>query len=212
MIQIDDAGSGSLIGGTCIAALRTETGDFYNEIIPVNLFNKENFKDKSYIYYTTEIIARAIKNLEISKDEPICICQGYIFEDARSYLKKNDYNFSKGKIVDPLQTLVEKTFEEYTISLGLPREFISYTKFPFHLHRILRWVYADYNKRVPLCKTGWKSWNKYCSLPTQTYYDKIMRSNYTCLKCGQKINDNSSVKVMRFIIDKPNYVYLHKHC
>jgi hypothetical protein len=212
MIQIDDAGSGSLVGGTCIAAIRTETGEFYNEVIPVDLFNKENFKNKSYIYYATDIIKRGIETLNVSLEEPINICQGYIFEDSRNYLKKNNYNFTKGKIEDPLQTIIEKTFEEYTISLGLPREFISYTKYPFHLHRILKWVYADYDKRIPLCKTGWKSWSKYSALPVQTYYDRVMKSNYTCLKCGQRIENNSTVKVMKFVINKPNYVYLHKHC
>ena len=212
MIQIDDAGSGSLVGGTCIALMRTDAGEFYNEIIPVDLFNKQNFKNKSYIYYATDIIKRGIENIGISKEEPIYICQGYIFEDSRNFFKKNNYNFIKCKIEDPLQTIIEKTFEEYTIALGLPREFISYTKYPFHLHRLIKWVYADYDKRIPLCKTGWKSWSKYSALPVQTYYDKVMKSNYTCLRCGQKINDHSTVKVMKFFIEKSNYVYLHKHC
>jgi hypothetical protein len=212
MIQIDDAGSGSLVGGTCIGAIRVETGEFYYEVIPVGLFDKENFKNKSYIYYATDIVKRSIENLKISSQELINICQGYIFEDSRNYLKKANYNFSKGKIDDPLQTIIEKTFENYTISLGLPKEFISYTKYPFHLHRILKWVYADYENRVPLCKTGWKSWSKYSSLKVDTYFDRVMKSNYTCLKCGKKIENNSPVKVMKFVIDKPNYVYLHKHC
>ncbi len=212
MIQIDDAGSGSLVGGTCIGAIRVETGEFYSEVIPVDLFDKENFKNKSYINYATQIVQRSIQTMEISKEEPISICQGYIFDDARNYLKKQGYNFAKGRIEDPLQTIIEKTFEEYTVSLGLPREFISYTKFPFHLHRILKWVYADYNNRIPLCKTGWKSWTKYSALPLEVYYDRVMKSNYTCLKCGKKIENNSPVKVMKFVIDKPNYIYLHKHC
>lgn len=212
MIQVDDAGSGSLIGGTCIGAIRVETGEYYYEVIPINLFDKDNFKNKSYIYYATDILKRSIDNLGILYDEPINICQGYIFEDARNYLKKNSYNYIKGKIEDPLQTIIEKTFEEYTVSLGLPREFISYTKYPFHLHRILKWVYADYKNRVPLCKTGWKSWSKYSTLKVETYFDKVMKSNYTCLKCGKRIENNSPVKVLKFVINKPNYVYLHKHC
>ncbi len=71
MIQIDDAGSGSLIGGTCIGAIRIETGEYYNEIIPINLFNKENFKNKSYIYYATDIVKRGIHNLGILNEEPL---------------------------------------------------------------------------------------------------------------------------------------------
>ena len=34
MIQIDDSGSGSLIGGTCIGAIRVETGDYAYDFIP----------------------------------------------------------------------------------------------------------------------------------------------------------------------------------
>ena len=35
MIHIDDAGSGSLIGGTCIGILRTNDNAYYYEIIPI---------------------------------------------------------------------------------------------------------------------------------------------------------------------------------
>ncbi len=94
----------------------------------------------------------------------------------------------------------------------MPREFIILYQISLSLHRILKWVYADYENRVPLCKTGWKSWSKYSDLKVETYYDKVMKSNYTCLKCGKRMNNNSTVKVLKFIINKPNYVYLHKHC
>lgn len=212
MIQIDDAGSGSLIGGTCIAALRTDTNEYYSEIIPVFLFNRENFKYKFYIYYTTEIIKNALKKLKVDKNEAISICQGYIFEDARQYLKENNYNYSSTKIVDPLQSIIEKNFENYAVSLGLPREFILYTKYPFHFHRLLKWVYADFENRVNICKTGWKSWDKYSSLETNIYYDKILRSNYVCLKCGKRIENGSSVKVIKYKTTSINYIYTHKNC
>lgn len=212
MIQIDDAGSGSLVGGTCIGALRKDTGEYYYEIIPVNFFNEANFKNKMYIYYTTEIVKNALRELSVKKDEEIHICQGYIFEDARKFLAQANYNFSKSKIGEPLQSLIEKTFENYTISLGLPREFIAYTKYPFHFHKLLKWVYADYNNRVSLCKTGWKSWHKYSNIDVQVYCDKLLKSSFICLKCGKKIPDNSSVKVIKFYSNRFNYVYVHKHC
>jgi hypothetical protein len=212
MIQIDDAGSGSLVGGTCIGALREETGEFYYEIIPVCLFNETNFKSKAYIYYTTTVVKNALKKLSVQKSETIQICQGYMFEDARKYLAKSNYSFCSSKIGEPLQSLIEKTFENYTISLGLPRDFITYTKYPFHFHRLLKWVFADYDNRIKLCKTGWKSWHKYSSISVETYYDKLVRSNFICLKCGEKIADNSSVKVIKFYSNRDNYVYVHRHC
>ncbi|MGE5632507.1 MAG: hypothetical protein ACM3TR_15650 [Caulobacteraceae bacterium] len=212
MIQIDDAGSGSLVGGTCIGVLRKETKDFYYEIIPVKLFNEANFRNKLYIYYTTDIIKNAFEKLKVGKRENIFICRGYMFEDARNYLKQNKYNYHDTKIEEPLQSLIEKTFEEYTISLGLPKEFLSYTKYPFHFHRLLKWVYADYDNRLKLCKTGWKSWNKYSNIKVDVYYDILYKSNFVCLKCGKKIEDNSRVKVIKFYSNRDNYVYVHKHC
>lgn len=212
MIQIDDAGSGSLVGGTCIGVLREETGEYYYEIIPVHLFNEDNFKNKLYIYYTTKIIKNAFKKLSVDATEEINICQGYMFEDTRKYLKRKAYYYSNLKIEEPLQSLIEKTFEEYTINLGLPRDFIAYTKYPFHFHRLLKWVYADYSSRIELCKTGWKSWHKYSNIAVETYYDKLLKSNFICLKCGKKIPDNSSVKVIKFYSNRTNYVYIHKSC
>jgi len=212
MIQIDDAGSGSLVGGTCIGALRKETGEFYFEILPVHLFNEANFKKKVYIYYTTEVVKNALKQLLVKKREKIQICQGYMFEDARKFLDQEKYSFSNSKIEEPLQPIIEKTFEDYTISLGLPRDFITYTKYPFHFHRLLKWVYADYDNRVRLCKTGWKSWQKYSNMKVEVYYDKILRSNFVCLRCGEKIPDNSGVKVIKFFSNRNNYVYIHKNC
>lgn len=212
VIQIDDAGSGSLVGGTCIGALRKETGEYYYEIIPVRLFNESNFKNKLYIYYTTYIVKNALRKLKVKKSEDIYMCRGYMFEDARKYLGENRYNFHSSKIEEPLQSLIEKTFEDYTISLGLPKEFISYTKYPFHLHRLLKWVYADYEKRIKLCKTGWKSWSRYSNMKVETYYDRLFKSNYICLKCGRKIEDNSGVKVIKFFSNRENYVYVHRRC
>ncbi|MFZ5351922.1 MAG: hypothetical protein ACOZCL_04250 [Bacillota bacterium] len=212
MIQIDDAGSGSLIGGTCIGVLRQDTNEYHYEIVPVKYYNKANFAKKLYIYYTTDVVKNALTKLNASKEEPIFICQGYMFEDARKYLHDNGYKYYSTKIGDPLQTLVEKTFEEYTFSLGLPRDFILYTKYPFHFHRLLKWVYADYHNRVSLCKTGWKSWEKYSNLSKQIYYDKVLKSNYICLKCGKKIANNSDVKVIKFYSNQLHHVYIHRNC
>lgn len=212
MIQIDDAGSGSLIGGTLIGIMRIETGEYYCEIIPIKLYNEQNFKSKKYLTFTTEIIKRSMKKLKIYNDEQIQICQGYMFDDARKYLKENNYIFESVKIEEPLQSIIEKSFEEYVIALGIPENYIKFTKYPFHFHRLLRWVYADYKKRSKICKTGWKSWQKYGHLNTESYSDYIYRSKFYCLKCGKKIVDNSPVKAITYFSNMNNTIYIHKSC
>ncbi|HAZ36900.1 MAG TPA: hypothetical protein DDX02_07905 [Clostridiaceae bacterium] len=212
MIQIDDAGSGSLVGGTLIGLLRVETFEFYYDIIPIEYFTTPFFENKLYLNYCTIIINEGLKYLKPDKNEKIEICQGYIFEKARAYLKQNSYNFYPTKIEEPLQSKIEDTFVKYAISLGIPENYLSYTKYPFHFHKLLRWVFADYETRKSLCKTGWKSWNKYKDVPLKRYTDYIESSNFQCLKCGKKINAPCKIKVIKFTTNKDYFIYLHLNC
>ncbi len=70
---------------------------------------------------------------------------------------KEGYNYISCKIDEPLQSIIEKTFEDYCLTLGLYSDYLRFNKYPFHFHKILKWVYADYDKRKVYCKTGWKS-------------------------------------------------------
>jgi hypothetical protein len=212
MIQIDDAGSGSLVGGTVIGILRVETGDYYYDVIPVKYFTSPFFEDKSFELYCTEIISDAIVDLSISKDEPIDICQGYIFDDAKSFLSQNGYLVNSTKILEPLQTIIEKTFIDYVIGLGIPLDYLDYTKYPFHFHRLLKWVFADIKSREKLCKTAWKSWKKYSTIEKVQYSDYLVNGNYRCLKCGKSLELPSKIKVIKFTSNKDYFVYIHNSC
>lgn len=212
LIQIDDAGSGSLVGGTCIGILRTETMEYYYDIIPLKMYREKYFNKKYYLKYTSSIVESGLKKIQFKNDEPIYICRGYMFDDTRETLKNSGLNVISTKIEEPLQSIIEKSFEGYAISLGLPSDFLKYTKYPFHFHRLLRWVYADYKNRITLCKTGWKSFEKYGHLKVETNYDTIYNSNYHCLKCGQRIAKYSPVKVLKYYSNMPNTIYLHRSC
>lgn len=212
MIQIDDAGSGSLLGGTIIGVLRVETKEFQYDIIPLKFYQGEYFENKEYINYVVTIIKRIFKNLKVDKTEEIQVCRGYMFDKLKPWLDENGYIYTSTEIKDPLQTIIEKTFEEYTINLGIPESFIVYTKYPFHFHRILKWVYADYNNRSQLCKKGWKSWKKYCNLETKLSTEMIKSKNLVCLKCNQPIDQHSNASVKTYISNRVNKIYLHQHC
>lgn len=212
MIHIDDAGSGSLIGGTCIGIMRIETKEYYFDIIPLKYYNTINFPQKKYLDYVIKIAKDAFNVLNINKNEPIQICRGYMFDKLRIWFDENGYTWTSIEITGLLQTAVENTFEEYTISLGFPYEYITYTKYPFHFHRILRWVYADYKVRLKLCKVGWKSWQRYGKLAVETEYRKMPNKQYTCLKCGELLVPHDVVKVLLFKSNKPNIIYLHPEC
>ncbi|MDI6602315.1 MAG: hypothetical protein QME46_11170 [Thermoanaerobacteraceae bacterium] len=212
MIQIDDAGSGSLIGGTCIGILRIETMEYYYEIIPLDYYNTDNFKKKMYLYFTLDIIKKGISILKISKKEQINICRGYMFDISCKWLYQNNYLVKRDKIEEPLQEIVENTFQNYTNKLGLSEIFIKYNKYPFQFHNIIKWVYADYENRKSLCKVGWKSWQKYGKSDYSIKLKNINIPSKFCYKCGNLITINEDVYEITYITNKINTIYIHTYC
>jgi len=212
MIYIDDAGSGSLIGGVCIGFYNDTKDFFYFDFVPVEYFNEKNFKEKAYQKFAVEIVKKFFDFNGISKNEEIRICRGYIFDKVREYFSTCGYNFKNVKIEGKLQNEVERTFFNYVVSLGLPKDYLIYTKYPFHFHKLLKWVFADYENRKTLCKTGWKSWKRYGSANLQINYGKSPNDNFFCLRCGKKIAKNSPVKILKFYTNRENIVFLHKDC
>lgn len=212
MIQIDDAGSGSLVGGTLIGILRVDSLDCHNEIIPVKYFTYPYFQEKKYTDYCVDIIKRGIDSLNISKYESIEICQGYMFDKARIYLNQNGYKITNTKISDPLQSMIEENFLDYIIGLGVPMDYLEYTKYPFHFHKLLKWVLSDKKSREELCKTGWKSWQKYRDIPLKQYTDYLYGGNYKCLRCGNSIETPCKIKIIKFTTNRDYFIYLHDNC
>ncbi|OPX43658.1 hypothetical protein CLHUN_23770 [Ruminiclostridium hungatei] len=212
MIQIDDAGSGSFVGGTCIGFYRPETNEYYFDIIPVELYGIENFKKKLYLDCVVEIAEKAFDALKVSRNETIEICRGYMFEKLKLWLADKGFCWYVTQITGKIQEVVEKNFELYTIKMGLPKEYIKYTHYPFHFHKLLRWVLSDYDNRISLCKVGWKSWQKLKNITLSISYEKMEHANYYCLKCGKRIKKGANVAILRFYSNQLNYIYLHKGC
>jgi hypothetical protein len=212
MLQIDDSGSGSFVGGTCIGIYRPETNEYYFDVIPVELYNKENFKKKLYLDEVVSIVSRAFESFRPGKGEIIEICRGYMFDKLKLWLDKNGYTWYSTQITGKVQTVVEKNFELYAENLGLPRHYINYTRYPFHFHKLLRWVYADYENRIKLCKVGWQCWQRLEGQKPEITYASMLSPSFSCLKCGRHIKPGSMIKIMKYKSNRENYIYLHSNC
>lgn len=212
MIQIDDAGSGSFVGGTCIGVYRPETNEYFFEIIPVELYNKDNFKYKYYLDEVVNIVSAAFRAMNVSKTETIEICRGYMFEKLHKWLDDQGFCWYRTQISGRIQDVVEKNYMLYTVKLGIPKAYIQYTKYPFHFHKLLRWVFADFDNRINICKTGWKSWSKYENIKPELSHDIMKQTNIYCLKCGKRIKKGNAVKVLSFTSIRYQFIYLHDNC
>lgn len=212
MVQIDDAGSGSFVGGTCIGMYRPETNDYFFDIIPVALYDPESFKNKLYLDEVVRIISSGLGAFDVSRSETIEICRGYMFERLKQWLDSEGYSWYCTHITGRIQDIVEKNFELYTQRLGLPELYIKYTRYPFHFHKLLRWVYADYENRIKLCKVGWKSWRKLEDAQPELSWGVMRHRGLPCLKCGNPIKYGSDIKILKISGDRDNYVYMHTDC
>ncbi|NLT95212.1 MAG: hypothetical protein GXW85_06690 [Clostridia bacterium] len=211
MIQIDDAGSGSLIGGTGIGILNTDNNRYYFRVVPLKYYQTDLFQKKAYQDYVVKIVQDAFREMNIDKTHQIEVCQGYMFDKLRVWLEQNNYQWKSTKIEGPLQIMVEESFNQYVIDLGLPPAFIKHARFAFGFHRLLKWVFADFDNRKKLCKTQWKSWQKWSNTKKNIYLNTLTQPDY-CLKCGKKIKPPSEVITIEYVTNKPTTLNLHKNC
>lgn len=211
MVEIDDAGSGSLIGGTGIGIWKKETQEYLFDLIPLQYFQQPSFSEKKYQDYVINIVEKAFQQLQISKKETIYICRGYIFDNLKKWLSQKGYTWENTKIEDPLQNKVETSFNHHVIKLGLPENFIIHARYAFGFHRLFKWVMADFKNRAPLCKTGWKSWQKWSGITPKSYRSTANKNEY-CLKCGKLIYKNHPIRIIEYQTNRLWKIPLHTKC
>lgn len=211
MIQIDDAGSGSLVGGTGIGILNTENNQYFFKIIPLEFYQTPLFQQKTYQNYVVKIVQDAFSKMGVDKSDLIQVCQGYMFDKLRNWLDANNYQWQNTKIEGPLQIKVEESFNQYVINLGLPPAFIKHARYAYGFHRLLKWVFADLENRKRLCKTQWKSWKKWGEVEKKIYFKVLEYPDY-CLKCGKKIDPPQEVVTLEYVTNKLSTINLHKTC
>ncbi len=166
MIQIDDAGWGSLVSGVLIGAYRTETGEFACDEIPVAFFQGEAFARKAYLEESYGVARRVLDQLRVGKDEPIEICTGYVLEGVRAMLDVDGYSWRAGKITGALQDKIEHDLLNRVRALGVQTDYATLTtKQGLYFYQCVKWLKGgnlNAARPVPerelLCKTGWATY------------------------------------------------------
>ena len=164
MIQIDDSGWGSLLGGVMVGVYNTETEKLYSKLIPISFFQRRNFDKQKYLIKALSIAQSGIQMLTNNNDDSgshIQVCRGYLLSKIRAWCEEERSKFSKIEYVDikdPFQSLLESRFSAHLGRLGVP-EGKSKGAHRISFDEMLNWIKKD-PKRVKYTKTGWKSWNQ----------------------------------------------------
>lgn len=160
-IEIDDAGTGDIVGDAFIGLLRKETGEIIFKTLPVELFQNDNWKNKLPYKKALEVVKDALTELNFKKEkEKIIICRGNIFDEVRAYFDEEGIIYENSTIEGTLQDAVESRLISHlkndlgikstklTKESGIKRYFILYN-----------WVSYNFFKREKYVKSGFKRWN-----------------------------------------------------
>jgi len=88
-IEIDDAGTGDLVGDAFIGFRDTKSGKIIFKSIPIDLYNEENKDEDLQKKYIVKLVIKALKELNHSKGDRILLCRGSCFDLVREYFKEN---------------------------------------------------------------------------------------------------------------------------
>lgn len=135
---------------------RVETGERYSGEVPLELFQGAVFKEKQYLEKALEIALEGVERLEISKEEPLHVCSGYILSKIRDEMEKRGYMIVTAKITGRTQALAEREFKRSLVRMGVGDEEAVAGMRSFDA--FLSWVLDDLENRERFVKTGWKSW------------------------------------------------------
>ncbi|MHA1731390.1 MAG: hypothetical protein ACTSU5_05575 [Promethearchaeota archaeon] len=159
-IEIDDSGTGDLIGPAFIGVYRQETGKLKFWKIGLEHFCDPLWAKKSPFHEARRIIREAVEEFKVSKDETIYLCRGNIFDEARAWLKENEYTVEDHVVEGHLQDAVEERLLEELRKIGVRDPKLSTKSGKDRYFVLFRWVCNDFPKREKFVKNGFGGWKK----------------------------------------------------
>ncbi len=191
---MDDAGSGDLLLGIVIGAYRPETCEFKYDIIDVKFFQPGIYCNKGYLSEASRISMELLTSLKAKGDEPVHLCQGYIFDEATKELKKSldEKLVQRIRVVGEAQRLTEIAYLDEIRNLGyepLAEREEKRAKSFFHM---MRWLKTK-PEMLAYAKTGWPRLKRYKLFKTAQDNKNEDRGNEEnglheakCSECGEE--------------------------
>jgi len=160
-IEIDDSGTGDLVGNAFIGFLRKETGELTFRTLPLDLFKGEEWKNKKPLEAAVDLVKDGLKELKFQKDnEIIKLCRGNIFDKVREYFLEEGINYENAIVVGKLQDAVEgKLVDHLRNELGIRSKNLTKKSGAKRFFVLFNWACYDFYNREKYVKSGFKKWN-----------------------------------------------------
>ncbi len=161
-IIVDDAGSGDLLFGVIIGAFRAETTEFKYDVVAVEFFQPTLYCEKGYLAEASRISKELTETLNLKPEEEIHLCQGYIFDDAATELRKTygEERVKRIRVTGEAQRLTEIAYLDEIRNLGYEPLVEREEKRAKSFFHMMRWLKA-HPDRMRYAKTGWPRLRRY---------------------------------------------------
>ncbi len=176
-IEIDDAGTGDLVGDAFIGFRDTVNGKIIFQSVPVGLYQKDNKDNDRPQKHILRGVIKALKILNHSKTDRILLCRGDCFNLVREYFNENDIYYEPAVIEGELQDAVEGRFIQHLRKLGVSSLRLTKESGAQRYFILFDWVCRDFPNRENFVKTGFPSWNKKWRRIAERRNKKHLKSN-----------------------------------
>jgi len=176
-IEIDDAGTGDLVGDAFIGFLRKETGQLLFKTLPLEVFQKKSLEEKTHLKRVVNLVKEALEQLDFDKGkEKILLCRGNIFDELRAYFIEEGINYEPAIIEGKLQEAVEMRYIDHLRNdLGIHSKNLTTKSGAKRYFVLFNWVSYDFYNREKYVKTGFKRWNTIWREKAIEKYDERVR-------------------------------------
>jgi len=175
-IEIDDAGTGDLVGDAFIGFRDTENGKIMFQSVPVGLYNEDNRDDDRPKKHIVKVVIKALRALNHSKEDRILLCRGNCFDLVREYFNENDIYYEPAIIEGELQEVVEGRFIQHLRSLGISSRNLTIESGIQRFFISFNWVCQNFPNRERFVKTGFPSWKKKWRKIAMKRYEKYQKN------------------------------------
>jgi len=198
-IEIDDAGTGDLVGDAFIGFRGTESGEVLFKSVPVGLYNEENKDDDRPKKHILKVIIKTLRELNHGKKDRILLCRGNCFDLVREYFNEHKIYYEPAIIEGELQDAVEGRFIQHLRKLGITSRNLTKESGIQRYFVLFDWVCRDFPNRERFVKTGFPSWKKKWRKIAMRRYEKYQKNkSHEREKIMERANE-----IYEFLFKKP---------
>jgi ABC-type oligopeptide transport system ATPase subunit len=175
IIEIDDAGTGDIVGDAFIGLHDTSSGEIIFRGIPVGLYNEENRNEDRPKKEILKAVKDGLKSLNFNNaEDQILLCRGNCFDLVREWFEEEEINYIPAVVEGTLQDAVEARFFSHLRKLGVHTH-IDVNDYKGRFFKLFNWVARDFPNRKNFVKSGFPAWQKRWKKRAQKRYNSKIK-------------------------------------